>query len=143
MVFSVLYSDLAAMPRKLRFDIRKGSTRKTKQKVELTTADLKGCCHERPLTADAETQTDIYYHCDRVNSSVQVLVELATVTVGTQTEVQAVETVDCTAQTDDTTDQMITLDAQGRTCQGIADEKYTPLILKCSGVFKDSDGKLD
>ena len=37
---------------------------------------------------------------------------------------------------------MIILDAQGRTCQGIADEKYIPLILKCSGVFKDSDGKL-
>ena len=78
MVFSVLYSDLAAMPRKVRFDIRKGSAWKTKQKVELTTPDLKGCCHGRPLTANKETQTDIYYHCDRVNSSVQLLVELAT-----------------------------------------------------------------
>ena len=133
-VFIVLLIDLATMPRKLKFDIRKGSTRKTKQKVELTATDLKGCCHEVPSTADAETQTDINYHCDREDLSVQALVELATVTVGTQTEVQAVKTVDFASQTDDIT--------EGRICEGIIDEKYAPQILKFSGVFKDSDGKL-
>ena len=74
---------------------------------------------------------------------VQALVELATVAVGTQTEVQPIETVDCASQTDDATDHEITVDTQGRICEGIVDEKYMPLILKCSGVFKDSDGKLD
>ena len=101
------------MPRKLRFDVRKGSSHKAKQKLEFTTTDLKGCCYERPSTADVEIQTDIQYHCDTVDSSVQALVELAIATIGTQTDgfqAQFNETVDCASQTDDTTGHVDTVD---------------------------------
>ena len=33
------------------------------------------------------------------------------------------------------------VDVQGRICEGITDEKFKPLVLKCSGVFKDFAGK--
>lgn len=105
------------MPRKLRFDVRKGSSQKAKQKSEFTTTDLKECCYERPSTTNVEIQTDIQYHCDSVDSSVQALVELATATIGTQTDssqAQPNETVDCASQTDDTTGHVNTVDVQGR-----------------------------
>ena len=105
---------------------------------------MKGCCYERPSTSDAEIQTDIQYHCDVVDSSVQALVELATVTIGTQTDDfqgQSNAIVDCACQTDDTTENVDTEGVQGTLCEGIVDEKFKPLILKCSGVFKDSAGK--
>ena len=38
---------------------------------------------------------------------------------------------------------MNAVDIQCRICEGIADEKYMPLILKCNDVFKDSAGKLN
>ena len=49
--------------------------------------------------------------------------------------------VDCACQTDDTTENVDTVNLQGRLCEGMVDEKFRPLVLKCSGVFKDSAGK--
>ena len=56
------------------------------QKSELATTDLKECCYKRPSTADVEIQTDIQCYCNRVDTSVAELVELATFTIGAQTD---------------------------------------------------------
>lgn len=49
--------------------------------------------------------------------------------------------VDSACQTDDTTEMADAVDVQGRLCEDITDEKFQLLVLKCSGVFKDSAGK--
>ena len=128
------------MPRKLKFDVRKRASR---QKSNLLAKEIKRCCDERPVTSDAETQTDLQ-HCNMVDSSVQALVELDTVTIGTQTDdlqEQCNAAVDCECQTDDATESVDAVNTQGRLCEGIVDEKFRPLVLKRSGVFKDSIGK--
>ena len=114
------------------------------RKSNLKTTDLKGCCYEKPLTLDVETQTDTLHNCDTVDSSVQALVELDTVTTGTQTDdfQKLSNTVaDFACQTDDSTEMVDVVDVQGRVCEDITDEKFKPLVLKCSGVFKDFAGK--
>lgn len=82
------------------------------------------------------------HNCD--DSSVQALVELDTVTTGTQADdfQKLSNTVaDFAFQTDDSNEMVDVVDVQGRVCEGITDEKFKPLVLKCSGVFKDSAGK--
>lgn len=70
--------------------------------------------------------------------------ELDTATIGTQTDdFQELSNtvVDCVSQADDSTEMVDAVDVQGRICEGITDEKFKPLVLKCS-VFKDSAGKV-
>ena len=113
------------MPRKLKFDVRKRSSRHKSHVLANSLKEIKGCCNERPKTSNAQTQTDYCDNIIMVDSSIQALVELDTATIGRQTDdLQGPShaAVDCVYQTDDTTENVDTVNTQGRLYEGIVDE---------------------
>ena len=120
------------MGRKLRFDVRK--QKRPSRKTELTENDVKAFCSPAPTMVDAETQTDNqWFSSDEEVQTEPEETESVTVAVGTQTEPDVLMQVHeiVTAQNEETT----------KFCEGIVDEKYTPLVNKYEGLFKDATGK--
>ena len=125
------------MGRKLKFDVRKRSSRKPSDKIGLNANNVKDLCKLTPTMVNAETQTDTQWFYD--SKEVQTESEPLT-TVGTQTEPDVIlqEHQDNLTSQDVRTgnDECLTT----KCCEGIVDEKYASLIKKHDGLFKDATG---
>ena len=87
---------------------------------------MKASLPARTAMMDAGTQTENQWFSRDVDMQAEPEeIQLVTDTVGTQTELDAVN------QADDAV----------KYCEGIVDAKYIPLITRYDGVFKDAKGK--
>jgi len=113
------------MPRKIRFYVPKGASRKGKG----------GGPSEAVQMASVATQTDYSPPTELVLSS-----------VSTQTD-YAAEYKDATMQTDSDDDVTVSVQEEReeelRFCAGNSDEKFIPLVVKHKGVFRDVTGILN
>ena len=87
---STLFSE-AVMGRKLKFDMRKCSSQKASGKTRSTGNDVKVLSQHAPTMVDAETQTDYQWFCN--DKEMQTEQDWDAVSVGTQTELQVVKSV--------------------------------------------------
>jgi len=138
------------MGRKLKFDVRKCSSRKARKETRLTASNVKALAHStttaetqtdspQPM-ANAETQTDFEWFLDskEVQTESEEDCTIAPVTTGTQTEPDVVLQV----IKDNLTNQEVrAANNEVKCCEGIVDEKYASLIAKHNGLFKDAMGK--
>jgi len=117
------------MGRRLRFDVRKQKPSQKARKSRLTENDVKASLPTRPTMVDAGMQTESHWFSNDVEVQTEPEeIQPVTNAVGTQTEPDAIAQVHESAA-----------DAV-KYCEGIVDAKYTPLIIRYDGVFKDATG---
>ncbi|XP_065900114.1 uncharacterized protein [Dysidea avara] len=138
-LYDTSYKNEVTMVRKLKFDVRK---RSSQGKTKLTASDVKALTQPTSTMVNAETQTDSRWFVDskEVQTESEEDCTNATVTIGTQTEPDVV----LQAPQDNLTNQGVRAvnDESMKCCEGIVDEKYTSLIAKHNGLFKDATGKV-